>query len=749
MIKKINADLIFIAAIFALSLLYLNGILHKGVVLNNVHYINDLAFVSHNTKEALKNNGLPLWTPYFYAGHPLLAIPENYMFDLNFLFILFFGDIYLAMNLALFFYLFGAGLGMYLLAYNLAENKKAAFISAIVFMFNGFVHSFVINGHLNILEGYALIPFIFLFVHKALKTKEWVLYSILAGVFFAMQIFSGSMILFFYTFLLVALYLAFNLIRKDFKSALLKTIFVGAIFVAVAISLAAVKLLPSLEFADMSSRAGSVSYSEFLGYPFAFKDIARVAVTSIGYQDVSVAVGFMGFMLLIFGLFHYRKRMVAFAFLVAVFSLLFASGSFVADAMYKVPGFDKLRHAERALVLFAFAGPVLIAYGFVLLSEKIKKYPLFFRYEKFLFALIVFLVIFELVILQKVPMPAKIVKPEEIKLLEHISNDNSRFRTINLAQKDIIGAAGYNYYAQKGISEAKGGGGIWVNDYAAFLGIAQQSLSGKIFGILNIKYIVSDKRLEAGNISLVDVFNQCRECAVSNAFGPYLYKNDFFLPRYYLVPSSILVAGNEDLAKQLTYSLMLQNFEPKNSVLVEGKKINDYGIDFLRKFEIIFLVRDSVDQDSIGKLRDYAASGGRIVPDILNKQVNVGNEEVFEIFNKIKGSYKEITATEYKHNKVVLELDGEKGWLVASERFAYFPGWKASINGNEIEMYKADNAVTAVYLNGEKGKLVFEYRPKSFSRGKLISLAAFFAILGYFGYFLYKKKFKTGDKNQA
>ena len=104
--KKINSHVIFIAAIFALSLFYLNGILQRGVILNNIHYINDLAFVSYNTKEALKNNELPLWTPYFYSGHPLLAIPENYMFDLNFLFIYLFRDIYLAMNLALIFYFF-------------------------------------------------------------------------------------------------------------------------------------------------------------------------------------------------------------------------------------------------------------------------------------------------------------------------------------------------------------------------------------------------------------------------------------------------------------------------------------------------------------------------------------------------------------------------------------------------------------------------------------------------------------------
>src|SRR3989338_6619579 len=203
--KKINLHIIFIAALFVLSLFYLNSVLHKGVILSNIHYVNDLTFLSYNTLSALKNNELPLWTPYFYSGQPLLAIPESFMFDLNFMFIYLFRDIYAAMNLSLVLYFFFAGLGMYILAWNITSNKKAAFISALVYMFNGFVQTFIISGHINILEGYALIPFIFLFVYRAMKSASWVFYSILAGGFFALQIFSGSIILFFFTPLILVI----------------------------------------------------------------------------------------------------------------------------------------------------------------------------------------------------------------------------------------------------------------------------------------------------------------------------------------------------------------------------------------------------------------------------------------------------------------------------------------------------------------------------------------------------------------
>ena len=86
-------------------------------------------------------------------------------------------------------------------------------------------------------------------------------------------------------------------------------------------------------------------------------------------------------------------------------------------------------------------------------------------------------------------------------------------------------------------------------------------------------------------------------------------------------------------------------------------------------------------------------------------------------------------------------------WLVASERFAFFPGWDTSINGNNIQIFKVDNAITASYLDGNKGKLVFEYKPSSYRIGKIISFAAIILIVIYFGYFIHIKKFKSGGSN--
>jgi len=78
-------------------------------------------------------------------------------------------------------------------------------------------------------------------------------------------------------------------------------------------------------------------------------------------------------------------------------------------------------------------------------------------------------------------------------------------------------------------------------------------------------------------------------------------------------------------------------------------------------------------------------------------------------------------------------------WLVISERFAYFPGWKATINGKDLKIYKANNAISAVNLNGEKGSITFKYEPDSFRLGKIITLTTILILIVYGLYIVYSR----------
>src|SRR3989338_8041712 len=657
----------YIAILLLLSLFFFHSILSTEKILTNVHYVNDVTFYSHNMKKALSEGTLPLWTPYYYSGRPLFAQPEYYFIDLNFLIILLTGNIYLAMNFRVIFHLFLAGLGMYLLVNYLSENRKASFVSALIFMFNGFLHVFVIRGNIMIMEGYSLIPFILLFTIKALKQKNFILNSIIAGLFTALLIFVGGVIFLPYVALLLAAYSIIYLIDRNFLKKLIKLIIVSLIMLAVSFGISAIKLLPGLEFINLSNRGLGVPYQEYLGEPVNAADFIFVFITNLyGKGSISAAVGIFGFLLVLLGLYKYRSRPVLFSGILIILSLLLSTESFLAKFLFNVPVFNQTRHIERAVVLFAFGASILAGFGFMNLQSFMEKFPKINK--KLIFGLIILILLFELVLLQKVPQSTKVINPGEIGVLKQMGTDDSMFRTINAGLSTLIGATGYNYYAQYGISEIKGGSGIWFNDYLEYLSVAQNA-PAKLWSVLNNKYVIIDKKTEIENLKLIERFEPCKECTIWEAFGPYLYENELFLPRYYLAPNSVLVAGNNELVRQLTYGLMLESWNPNSSVIIEGTKINDYDAEFLKRFQIILLVRDSVDDNSISILREYASQGGILVPDILNGQTSVSTSEMESVFNRTTGRSEELNVKKYSNNGVIIELNGQKGWLVASERF--------------------------------------------------------------------------------
>lgn len=740
-IKNLAKEHFYVAILFIITIAFFSPILSSSKILNNIHYINDMTFQSENIYKYLHESGaFPLWTPYFYSGQPFMAVPEHYLFDLNFLYILLFKNIFLSMNLAVISYFFLAGLGMYLLAYEIAKKQNAAFVAALIFMFNSLMHKFILHGHLNILESYALMPFAFLFIYRALHKKPWLNNSIIAALFFSMMIYAGGIIFFLYTGLMIGIYMVWNLAGSNFKKKLVKTILASAIAGILLLGLSALKLLPVLEFTKMSSRGAGVSYQEFLGEPINPSNLWNSLINVFSGIPFSGAIGITSFILLLFGLLSFRKKIVIFSILLVILSVLLASGTFIAEFFYKLPGFGQMRHIERALVLFVFASPIVAAYGFSNLAGIIRKYKSNIR-EGLIFLAVAAILSIELVLLQEFPGSIEAVKPNDIPIANEISKDHGTFRIATYALSTPIGASGYNYYIQLGIPEIKGGGGIWINDYVQYLAIAQQLAPSKMFGILNGKYIISNKEIDDLGLILKEKFGECKECiiSISEVYGPYLYENKNIVPRAFIVNKSILLVGNIKDRTDLSYSLIIGSLEPLSSVLLQDKdSVNDYDIDELMRFNSLVLLGESVAQNDIPKLQLYASKGGKILPNLLEGKNSVSQEEITGALQS-SAVNKELELKEISVNEFFIDLNGEEGWLVLSERFAHFPGWKAAISGKELKIYKADNVISAVFLEGDKGKLIFKYNPDSFRKGRVITMATILALMAYGFYIAYSR----------
>jgi hypothetical protein len=749
-LKNSRLDILFITLIFLLSLFFLRNCIGTGTLMDNVHHYHEQTLFSYNYKSAFENGTLPLWTPYWYSGQDIFGDSQFFFVNLTFIFTLLFKNIFLAIELSNLLYLFIAGLGMYLLVRYLIDSREAAFISAILFMFNGLIISFVAGGNPSILEPYALIPLIFLFILKAKKSENPVNYAVLAGILFTLQIFSGGALMLVYAALPIGLYLALDLISAKFKTNLIKTAIIGIVILAVFFGLSAIKLLPNFDYVEKTNRAEGVSYEEYIGADkFIFKDSINVFLTDKATPSTRAHIGILASLLVLVSLLLWRKKVVMYLALISIFALVLASGGILAKLFYDYfPTFSQTRHIGRILFVFVFSASILAAYGFTYIKDyATKKFNISKNMAAAGTAIVILIILTELVFLKGIPNGFDMQKQlEENQAAKYLSQQKEKFRIASFDVTDIIGFHGSSYYSIYGLETISGGGGLWVNDFVNYIAIAKNYNYSKLMGILNMEYGVSTKEVNIDGFKLVKIFEECASCQINDAkyfAGPYLYENEDFVPRYILVNNAILVVGESKNSQEFIYSILLNNnFDPKTTVIIHEDmgNIASYSVDDLLKFNTIMLL-ESPKQDEITKLQGYRNKGGKLVPDIFNDETILTQESLVSALSADKW-YKEISQTEYSTNKRAFELNKENGWLVLSERFADFPEWKASINGENLKIYKADNVISAVYLDSKEGILKFDYMPRSFKTGRLITILTAIILLAYLIIIVYLKKWK-------
>ncbi|MCJ7577600.1 MAG: YfhO family protein, partial [candidate division Zixibacteria bacterium] len=85
--------------------------------------------------------------------------------------------------------------------------------------------------------------------------------------------------------------------------------------------------------------------------------------------------------------------------------------------------------------------------------------------------------------------------------------------------------------------------------------------------------------------------------------------------------------------------------------------------------------------------------------------------------------------------KVDVEMQ-QDGFLLLSEN--YYPAWKASVDGKETKIYRADYLFRAVYLDKGKHEVKFVFDSVPYKVGKTSTLLTFSVLLVIFGFYLIK-----------
>ena len=339
---------------------------------------------------------VPLWNPHLYGGAPFLADMQSGLFyPLNLLlFLLAPGFRYEVMQWLAAGHVLLAGISMYFCLRYLAPDRRlrvpAALLGALAYMFSGI---FVVHfGNLNLIAVAAWLPLVFLLFWRALQGRSLVL-AAGAGVALGVATLAGHL----QVTLMIGLALGLAAVvavaqgvrraggararslawwdRRWLEPAW--PLLALAVTAAVALGLAALVLLPAFEYARLSPRA-ALPYREAARYSLVPALLGELIVPALfssrepglywGVWD-RVAAGYLGlFPLILAGLalLLRRGRRIALLAVLAAAALLLALGGeslLHGWAYLLLPGFRQIRAPARFVLLLDFALAGLAALG--------------------------------------------------------------------------------------------------------------------------------------------------------------------------------------------------------------------------------------------------------------------------------------------------------------------------------------------------------------------------------------------------
>ncbi|MFN0087361.1 MAG: YfhO family protein, partial [Blastocatellia bacterium] len=336
--------------------------------------------------EELRQGRLPLWTPYLYAGAPLLAGWQAGVFDpLNWLHLPGAGSRTLTTSLQLTFSL--ALCGTFRYARAIGFTRGAALVSALIYGFGGFIVGRTLYpGFLHII---ALAPLVLSFVERLHQERRWRDCAGAAAVV-AWQVFAAHPQPLIYSSLLACAYAIFcATLRRDSVGRTLRDrvrflIQFALIFLAGA-SLAAVQLLPAAEFARDSVRRQwpyelftlhSLHPVSLLTQLFPFLHGAGQSIYRMPYwgpywhhNEAQIYLGALALSLAAAGaVAAWRRRcdLMVFWSFVAAGGVLLSLGGYVgplAKLMFRIPVLGQFRSPNRHWMEVALAVSVLAGYA--------------------------------------------------------------------------------------------------------------------------------------------------------------------------------------------------------------------------------------------------------------------------------------------------------------------------------------------------------------------------------------------------
>lgn len=424
--KPYSFDILASLGLIAVSL-YIHGFL---LAKDLSQYVNDASryngFQALLIKYSLENfQQFGIWDHLLSGGRSWISDPAGPHFSpFTWPIIALSGDVYDVTRLLIISHAVIAPLAFYFFLRVIKLSRVTAFLFAVPFIANRYAITFGINGWLEEYYGFYLLPLSAAFSWLAITTRK-TRYAVLCGLVLALHFFENTFYVFHYnliTILWLSALFAFSILfqilsaSKEVRhkarhtyaklparllgrfrlqesiSAILHFLKANVVMVLVLVGIAAIKVMPLLEFRTISARKevplsvveapGEVETFQFLWERF-FNTIAeRVGSSTLHTSYISQ---FANYVLLLFVgiavLYFIIKR--KFIYGVFVSMLFMAVWAYFANRLpldlyavyyYLIPGFNSNRLPFRFFIIIHFAFFVLAALGFNLLWNQKKLY---------------------------------------------------------------------------------------------------------------------------------------------------------------------------------------------------------------------------------------------------------------------------------------------------------------------------------------------------------------------------------------
>ncbi len=384
-----RADLLAVAGLILFILVCLWPLVSlQAVVIQHDLGLSDLTHdrlpMRVHLGRSLRAGSFPLWLPSIYTGFPFLAQPEvGAAYPPN---ILLYGLLpaTAAQNLSVLLPFLVAGVSLYLLCRELGLDAAGSLLGGMAFSWSGFFISHV--KHMNMVDAACWLPLILLCIERGQKRSRpsWLL---AAGGLFGLQILAGHPQISYYTAGAMVIYFIAGELRRR-PPALLER---GPWFVASLLlggGLGAVQILPTLELASLSRRAGGIDLSTASEFPYHLPDLltflapwasgdpGRITYRGTIFWENYGYLGLLPLLLALAGVvLAFRKswhgRLFALSGVAALLLMLGPLTPFYRVLYPVISGFGAFRFPTRYLLFVELSLAVLAALGWTEIRKRL------------------------------------------------------------------------------------------------------------------------------------------------------------------------------------------------------------------------------------------------------------------------------------------------------------------------------------------------------------------------------------------